>query len=398
MLGSGNQGGEGPRGTNQSGMRALNERLVLSLVRARGELAKADIARATGLSAQTVSVIMRALEEDGLLQKGTPVRGRVGQPSVPMSLAATGAYFFGLKIGRRSSELILIDFLGHIVGRRAELHAWPMPAQIIAFVTAAISDLTGEIGAANAARVAGLGIAMPFRLWDWAPAIGAPEADMAAWRDTDIRAEIAALVSFPVYLENDASAACGAELAFGAVPPARDFVYFYIGYFVGGGVVLNGRLFTGRSGNAGALGSMPVPAANGGTVQLIDLASIAVLERMLVAAGHSSEPLWVRSATWEVDAGVLAAWIEGAAHALASAIAACISVIDFESALIDGWLPAELRGQLVAATGAQLALLNLAGVEPPELREGTLGAAARALGAASLPLSVRFLTDQGGAL
>ena len=63
--------GQGPvaRGTNQSGMRAHNERLVLSLVRQHGALAKSDIARMTGLSAQTVSVIMRALEQDGLLSR-----------------------------------------------------------------------------------------------------------------------------------------------------------------------------------------------------------------------------------------------------------------------------------------------------------------------------------------
>ncbi len=63
-------------------MRAYNERLVLSLVRSHEALSKADIARASGLSAQTVSVIMRALEKDGLLIKGEPVRGKVGQPSV----------------------------------------------------------------------------------------------------------------------------------------------------------------------------------------------------------------------------------------------------------------------------------------------------------------------------
>ena len=68
----------GIRGSNQSGMRAHNERLVLSILRRLGPMAKADIARMTGLSAQTVSVIMRALETDGLLAKGEPVRGRVG--------------------------------------------------------------------------------------------------------------------------------------------------------------------------------------------------------------------------------------------------------------------------------------------------------------------------------
>ena len=65
----------GLRGSNQSGMRDHNERLVLSLVRAQGGLSKSDIARITGLSAQTVSVIMRGLEQDGLLERGEPNRG-----------------------------------------------------------------------------------------------------------------------------------------------------------------------------------------------------------------------------------------------------------------------------------------------------------------------------------
>ena len=61
------------KGSNQSGMRAYNERLVLTLIRQAGAMAKAEIARRTGLSAQTVSVIMRALEADGLLERGEPV-------------------------------------------------------------------------------------------------------------------------------------------------------------------------------------------------------------------------------------------------------------------------------------------------------------------------------------
>ncbi len=55
------------------------------------------------------------------------------------------------------------------------------------------------------------------------------------------------------------TAACGAELVFGQTKDVNDFVYFYIGSFIGGGIVINGSLYAGRSGNAGALGSMPVP-------------------------------------------------------------------------------------------------------------------------------------------
>ena len=69
---------------------------------------------------------------------------------------------------------------------------------------------------------------------------------------------------------------------------ALDFLYFYIGSFVGGGIVLNGSLYPGRSGNAGALGSLPVPAssrAGSSSQQLIRSASIYVLEQQLLAAG-----------------------------------------------------------------------------------------------------------------
>ena len=120
-------GGRFQLGTNQSGMRAHNERLVFSLLRQHGSLAKSDIARMTKLSAQTVSVIMRELEQDGLLLREEPIRGKIGQPSVPMSLDPEGAFFLGLKIGRRSAELVLIDFIGTV---RAMLHSsylYPAP-------------------------------------------------------------------------------------------------------------------------------------------------------------------------------------------------------------------------------------------------------------------------------
>lgn len=81
------QGGHtSSRGTNQSGVKLYNERLVLSLIRSGGSLSKVDVARISGLSVQTTTVIMNQLESDGLLLRGEPQRGRIGQPSVPMQL------------------------------------------------------------------------------------------------------------------------------------------------------------------------------------------------------------------------------------------------------------------------------------------------------------------------
>ncbi|WP_372833463.1 ROK family transcriptional regulator [Puniceibacterium confluentis] len=380
------------RGTNQSGMRAHNERLVLTLVRRHGALAKAEIARATGLSAQTVSVIMRQLETDGLLVKGDPVRGKVGQPSVPMRLDAEGAYFLGLKIGRRNEELVLIDFLGQIQGRVQRTHAYPRPDDTLRFALDALEALTAPLKKAQRARIAGLGVAMPFQMWNWASLIGVDPAEMASWQNRDIQADLAEHVPYPVYIQNDASCACGAELVFGERDTPRDFLYFYVGYFIGGGLVLNGALYNGRTGNAGALGSMPVPGPTG-SVQLIDVASLSGIERLLIARDEPTQHLWGAPENWSLDPVVLDQWIDGAARGIAHAIAAASSLIDFESVMIDGWIPPALRDRLVIEVSTALADINMAGITPPAVQVGTVGPAARSLGAACLPLSERFLVD-----
>lgn len=379
------------RGTNQSGMRDYNERLVLTLIRQHGPLAKSDIARMTGLSAQTVSVIMRELEGERLLLRQSPIRGRVGQPSIPMALNPDGAFFLGLKIGRRSAEFVLIDFLGELRSIRQFAYRYPSPQATVEFVAEAMESALDELSLEDRQRIAGLGIAMPFELWNWADAIGAPQEAMQAWRERDIRAEIQGKVAFPVYLQNDATAACGAELVFGEKAGFRDFVYFYIGAFAGGGVVLDGRLYDGPSGNAGALGSMPVPGANGATRQLIDVASIALLEEMLRGRGVDGSHLWTSPGEWGDVGPELDLWLEAAGGALAYAIASAASVIDFEAAIIEGWMPPAIRARLVAAVVEAVSRIDAEGLILPVVREGTVGMHARALGAASLPLSDRFL-------
>src|SRR5690606_10033532 len=99
-------------GVNQSGVRDYNERLLLSLLQRHGPTAGIDLAKISGLSPQTVSIILREMEAEGLLERGTPQRGKVGKPSVPMTLAPGGAMSFGFKIGRRSAQVLLSDFCG----------------------------------------------------------------------------------------------------------------------------------------------------------------------------------------------------------------------------------------------------------------------------------------------
>lgn len=381
-------------GANQVRVRAYNERLVLSLVRRQSGLSKADIARQTGLSAQTVSVIMRSLEKDHLLKRGTPVRGRVGQPSVPMYLNPNAVYSFGVKIGRRSADLVLIDFVGRIRHQLRRTYRFPLPGEILSFVTEGIAELESAMPAAQRENIAGLGIAAPFELWNWAEEVGARAGEMEVWRDVDLQAEIAAHIAYPVYLQNDATSACGAELVFGIGPRYPDFVYFYIGSFIGGGIVLNSAVFVGRTGTAGAIGPLPVRNKQGETRQLLEIASIFVLENLLRERGIDPQPLWYSADEW-IDFGEpLDIWIRDCADALAQAVVASVSIIDFSAAVIDGGFPAWVRRRIVEATRAAVDQLDLQGIVRPDIIEGAVGAHARAIGGASLPIFARYLIDQ----
>lgn len=381
------------RGSSQAGLRAYNERLVLSLVRRHGGLAKADLARSTGLSAQTVSVIMRGLENEGLLVRGEPAKGRVGQPSIPMHLSADGAFAIGLKIGRRSADLALIDFLGNVRKQLHESYAYPSPAAIIQFAVDGIAQMSTHLPKSSLDRMVGLGIACPFELWNWSEEVGAPRDKMELWRDFDLVEAMALKTNLPVFMQNDATAACGAELVLGRGVDHADFIYVFVGSFVGGGVALNNAVYTGRSGNAGALGSMPVPKGNGGAWQLIDAASIFVLEGALRLCGKDPSVLWSEPLSWTGFDELLDPWIERTAEGLAHAIVASCTVIDFPLAIIDGGFPPAVRDKVVAMTKSAISSLDLQGIQPPALMPGAVGANARAVGGALLPFFDRYLVD-----
>jgi predicted NBD/HSP70 family sugar kinase len=380
-------------GSTQSGVRLYNERLVLSLIRSHGALPKAEIARLTKLSPQTVSVIVRQLEADNLLLKGESLRGKVGQPLQPFSLNPDGVFSIGLKVGRRSSDILAIDFTGVRRVRHSEVYDYPTPEEVIDIAKRGLAHITESLGPLAARRICGIGIAAPFELWNWEQEVGAAPQAMERWRGVDIAEEIRAIAPWPVHFCNDATAACGAELFFGAGRNYRDFISFYVGFFVGGGVVLNGRLFQGRTGYSGAVGAMPVPA-KGGTEQLIRHASTYVLERMVKAEGRDPLMLTRNLHDWSDVGPALNTWISETANYLAIASLASVSIIDFEVVIIDGMMPDDVKVRLIAETKSAFAKLDARGTAPVDIIAGAIGKDARAMGAASLPLFANFMADQ----
>jgi len=389
--------GASDRGTNQSGVRLYNERLVLSLIRLHGALPKADIARMTGLSPQTISIIANQLTADGLLLKGKPQRGRIGQPSVPYSLNPEGALAFGLKVGRRSVDLYLIDFTGRVLKALHQIYPYPTIEIVRQFIATGIEQTLAGLDPSLAKRIAGLGIGAPYEMWTWHEEIGAPVEELDRWRTIDLRAEIASLCSWPVYFANDITAACAAELMFGIGGDFIDYLYLYVGSFFGGGLVLNGHLFPGRTQNAAALGSMP--AHPGRAVfqgaQLMNVASIYVLERMLIQQGRDASVLWRSPDNWGDDLGpALDEWIDSVATSIAYAMVSAIAVIDVQTVILDGAFPVAVRRRLLETTRVAVARVHQQGLSPFYIVEGSIGDAARAMGGASLPLLANFTQDR----
>lgn len=375
----GTQRGVGPRA-----MRAHNERLILGMLHSAGTLSAAEIARRSGLSAQAISVIVRQLGGEGLILRGDPVRGKVGQPTVPISVNPDGTFILGAKIGRRSADIALVGLNGRVRQHHTLPYEWPDPQTMLRW----LRDMSAQLGS-SVHKISALGIALPSRLWNWADDVAEAHLPMKTWHGFDLVAELKDL-PYPVLTLNDGSAACAAEMTFGTLPHGDDVIYLFIGTFIGGGIAQKGKLLLGPTGNAGSFGSMLVQRPDGTMRQLIDMASLIGLERMLRKEKGKHFAKSKSSDAWNLDDPMLDAWITEAAYGIAQALVSVKAVTDSRLAVIDGAMPKHVLDVLLHRIGNQMALLPLAGLDPPTLQRGTLGSVARALGAAAFAMNEQF--------
>ncbi len=384
-------------GANQSGLRDYNERLLLSMLQRNGPMPGSDLARKAGLSPQTVSVILRKLENDGLLRRGDPMRGKVGKPSIPMALNPDGVFSFGLNIGRRKATLLLLDFEGRTRAKCTTRYPYPLPGQIFAFLRDSYEEIASALPRDHAERVCGIGIAAPFELWNWHELVGAPAAEFARWKDVSFQAEVAEICNLPAFVVNDATAACRAEHIYGRGKEFRDYAYFFLAAFVGGGIVLNHSVYEGHQGNAGALGSLRSVGPNGESRQLVDIASIHLLEARLQEVGMDPSGLWTKD-DWSDYDRYVEPWIRQTAQELAKAALSTCSVIDFEAIVIDGGLPRDVKETLVARTRRYLSNQDKRGLILPQVEAGEIGGNAREIGAACGPILSQYLLNTNAGL
>ena len=383
---------EGPPPSLLNG-RSANERAVLSLLRLAGPTPSAEIARQTGLSAQSASVITRNLEADGLVLRDTPIRGKVGKPSTPIRLDPNGAFSVGLRLGRRRSDLVLLDLTGRVRGHIGGRYPYPTPERLLSFVEGGLADFVDALTPERQRRVAGIGVGMPFDLWNWLESVGAPREEMEAWRSFSPRQALARVTDLPVFVGNDSSLACHGEHLFGAAASFTDFAHIYMGAFVGGGIVVGNRLYPGQRGNAGAIASIPVPRGDGGVSQLLEVASVYQLERRLDARAPGTGQALLQSRHWQGFDDLLHEWVDETARFLAYAAVVLVSVLDLPVVVVDGSFPARVGATLVRRTRQHLQGMDTRGIHVPEIISGSLGTMACALGAGYQPIVARFLVE-----
>jgi predicted NBD/HSP70 family sugar kinase len=341
-----------PRGSSQGGMRQYNERVVLQAIRLHGALPGAEIARLTQLTAQTISLITKRLLDDGLLVKGAPQRGKVGQPSVPLSLAPDGAYAIGVKVGRRSLDVLLVDFVGAVRERWSLDYRFPDPDTVLAEIGRRLHDIRGVLGPTRHARVQGIGIAAPLQMGGWQQLLGVDPALAARWDRIDLQAEVTALAGLPVELLKDTAAACVAELVAGRGRSVKSFLYVFVDTFIGGGLVIDSHLRAGLHGNAGAIGSMPLGLAGSGGAppQLLSRASLLNLEQRFVGAGLDAGAVADERALAAPWRALTDAWLRESAAAIALAVNSAACLLDLEGVIVDGSFSRPLLAALIAAT------------------------------------------------
>ncbi|WP_246672217.1 MULTISPECIES: ROK family transcriptional regulator [unclassified Mesorhizobium] len=347
-------------GLNAVSVRSYNERLVLSLLLQSKDITRLEIGERTGLSAQTVSVIVRSLEQEGLIAKGEAQRGRVGPPTVPISLNPEGAYSVGISVGHRQVEVVLVDFVGSIRSHTVLPFSAAQDTNHPQFMTAiakAIADLPRHLHS----RIAGIGLALP---GDEAELELTPKA--ARERFDALQEEVEREIGYPVYVQNDITAAAGGESMFGVAKHLSDYLFFYLGARLHSRLILNHQIY-----NTTAAVSFDV--------------GILRLEQEIRKNGNSPSELWERRADWPSFGDAEIAWQRELLEQMKSSIAALKPFVPVASVVLSSYAPQAVCKAICREL--EQAMPGISAIA------GNIERSPKAVGAAGLPFSSRFMVE-----
>ena len=249
-------------GTNLVYTKRYNLRIVHEVIRLHGPLSRADVARHTQLSVQTVSNLVKELLGLRLLQEGGRKSEGRGAPSTELTINPDGAFAIGLDLDRDHLTGVLVDLAGRVRHRMHLDIETPSPEEVLESMCTMVETMASRQGL-QLDELAGLGVGVPGPMRRDEARTGYlvnPKA-FPGWHDVPLASWLRTRLQMPVYLENNALAAAVGERWYGAGRQIGTFFYIYVGSGLGGGVIMNGQPYEGFTGNAGEIGYLPTVLA-----------------------------------------------------------------------------------------------------------------------------------------
>ncbi|MEV6685352.1 ROK family transcriptional regulator [Streptomyces sp. NPDC051578] len=236
---------------SQSSLHRANLERVVRAVRLAGSLTQAEIARATGLSAATVSNIVRELKEGGTVEVTDTSAG--GRRARSVSLSGDAGIVIGVDFGHTHLRVAVGNLAHQVLAEDSE------PLDVDASWTegfdraeALVGRLIAGIGVGRD-KVIGVGLGVPGPIDLESGTLGST-AILPGWAGINPRQELSSRLGVPVYVDNDANLGALGELVWGSGRGVKDLAYIKVASGVGSGLVINGQIYRGPGGTAGEIG------------------------------------------------------------------------------------------------------------------------------------------------
>ncbi|WP_035777870.1 ROK family transcriptional regulator [Arthrobacter sp. 35/47] len=232
----------------------FNQSVILDAIRRSSDgLSRVELVDLIGLSPQAVSNITRRLLAEELIVEAGKSGSGPGKPRTILRINPSGRYAIGVHLDPALMTVLLMDLMGVVLHRRVrETPQGTEPGEIIDAIAGEVSALLAE-SPVDPARIEGIGVAPPGPIDQPAGAVVDPPL-LLGWHRVPLRDALAEATGMPVFVEKDVIAAAVAEIWGGGQESTQSFVFVYIGTGIGSGIVVNGEVMRGTSGNAGEIG------------------------------------------------------------------------------------------------------------------------------------------------
>ncbi|MEV4807571.1 ROK family transcriptional regulator [Nonomuraea sp. NPDC049421] len=382
------------QGTNLPKVGSYNRAVVLEAIQASDGISRVQVASVTGLTAQTVSVIVRRLLEEGLVVEDGSAPSRGGKPATILRVDAGAGYAVGVHFDPKALSCVLADLAGRPVARlHLPVRPRARPDAVVRQMARAARRILREAGVPDG-KVLGVGLACPGPLDGDGVMVSPPR--LPAWAGTPIKELLQEYTRFPVTVDNDATAAAIGERWAGIARSAPSFAYLYLGTGIGGGLFLDNQIYRGRSLNAGEFGHITVepdgPACYCGNRGCVE--AVCCPSAIEVAAGGADHAdVCAAAARGEPAARAV---IERVADRLAVAAVSVVNMLDIDLLVLGGPALREVGGIYREAIAAAVAGRTMARrLHAVRVETSPIAADAAAIGAASLVFHATYAPRLG---